>query len=256
MAFCISRLSQLPPSSETPTAPLAEHASGLKKQAKISSRTQEPEQPPIERLELGMLCGDTNVKSYAEIEKNLIWKGWKDLFVIADNFARRQLTPTSNSVSSSADLDVDVDVDSSEQATGGGDPPTSATHLNLFTDIPSFGIAGLKTKGKARKKRIGRLDYILAKAFHESPALPSPLTSIATTFSDGAVEPSSVATSVGKDGQVSFPPTNVYASNAHFLGAEPIPREVVKRWGDVDDEIMSVWPSDHLGVVVDVCVGA
>ncbi|KAF8310168.1 hypothetical protein DL93DRAFT_2099555 [Clavulina sp. PMI_390] len=263
MSFCISRLSRLPPplysSSETPVASPAEQTSSAKKKSKASS-TQEPDHPPIEHLELGVLCGDTNIESYAEIEENMVQKGWKDLFVIADNFAKRRSPPTlvSSDTHPGADADADADTETagpSEEAAGKVDSPTSAAQINLFTDIPSFGIAGLEFKGKVSKERIGRLDYLLAKAFPDTPSLPYPSTSTATTLPDGAAESSSGAPSVRKDGQVSLPATNVYASNARFLGAEPIAREVVKRWGNVDDETMSVWPSDHLGVVVNVWVG-
>ncbi|KAF8310166.1 hypothetical protein DL93DRAFT_2099553 [Clavulina sp. PMI_390] len=262
MEFCISRLSQLPPPLPSPTlaAPEVTSFSKKKKAAAPSSieEDKEPEKPPVEALELGVLCGDTNIESYAEIEENFIRKGWRDIFVIAEGFSRMRPLPAEA---------FTMTASPSEDAPSKLTAVLREAQVDLFTDIPSFGVAGLKFKDKLSKERIARLDYILAKVSPGAPPLPSP--SPPTPLSDPTPASADVNDDSESDSELAAvapyatgsydrrvrPLTKVHARNAKFMGAERIPYEVVKRLAKVDDEEMSVWPSDHLGVVASVWVG-
>jgi hypothetical protein len=96
--------------------------------------------------------------------------------------------------------------------------------------MPTYGNAGLTWDGKARKERVARLDYILARPF---------LLPILAEDGEGATEPQyQKGTFAVKSGRV--------------LGDTPISDTIIKMEAHVDDPQMKMWPSDHLGVCVDM----
>lgn len=185
---------------------------------------------------LSVLCGDTNIESYSEIADNFIANGYTDALVAAN--PPPSLTNADRGEASETAVD--------------GDP---AAEVDLFMHMPTFGQAGLKFADKVSKERIGRLDYILCRAGSINPtALPSQSSSPAQGIvenpeSDGSTSPA-VEIRAGSAAQTESTSGGgrLKVVKASLLGAEMIPREVVKKKGGVDDPDMRVYASDHLGV--------
>lgn len=132
---------------------------------------------------VSVLCGDTNILAYSEIDTNFVSAGFVDALVAAN-------------------------------------PPQASNGeigIDLFDYLPTHGRAGIKFKNTASKERIGRLDYILCRPKQDADGI-----------------------------------SRFRVTNAGLLGASPILHEIVKKEGRVDDPDMDVYPSDHLGVYVDI----
>lgn len=183
---------------------------------------------------LSVLCGDTNIESYSEIAENFLVNGYIDALVAAN--------PPPLSTAAESD----------QKSEGRTSTSVSAEQSDLFLHMPTFGQAGLKFIGKVSKERIGRLDYILCRAGSAS----------GLASSSGQSQPSQEA---NKNSSLDTPPLTIEAQadlvpsggrgrelkvvRASLLGAEMIPLQVVKKKAGVSDPEMSVFASDHLGVM-------
>jgi len=166
--------------------------------------------PPV----LSVLCGDTNIESYSEIADNFISSGYVDALIAAN-------PPPSR-----------LNNDAPEGK--GEDQEESASALDLFQYMPTFGCTGIKFTNKASTERVGRLDYILCR--------PGLLLSNTQSGKPGEmVDTSHISESGPRTRQVSI-------HSAGLLGSEAFSNEVVKKEVGVDDPEMSVFPSDHVGV--------
>lgn len=231
---------------------------------RLSGSSQSPASTPA----LSVLCGDTNVESYAEIADNFLANGFVDALVAANSPPLREPIPELESVPVNAianETGVGASANSNSNAPG----------IDLFLYMPTFGQAGIKFTGRPSKERVGRLDYVLCRAEHGTLSLSSnpassandsslPAYSAQTDIGDAGDNPNADAVGSATDDPTSGHTTIADAAlpvqgkmakviSAHMLGVEMIPREIVKKVS-VDDPTMSVFPSDHLGVIATVHV--